>query len=78
MPLRGDFRCRECPTLTVTANLNELEEYEMHVYDVDRLQTLVAAIEIVSPANKDRSKTRQPLVNTMARPVATGRVRGDH
>jgi hypothetical protein len=54
------------PTLTVPADLNELDEYEVRVYDVDRLRTLVAAIEIVSPANKDRSDTREQLVNKVA------------
>jgi hypothetical protein len=54
------------PTLTVSADLNELDEYEVRVYDVDRLRTLVAAIEIVSPANKDRSDTREQFVNKVA------------
>ena len=51
------------PTLTVPADLNELDEYEVLVYDAERLRTLVAAIEIVSPANKDRSDTREQFVN---------------
>jgi hypothetical protein len=51
------------PTLTVPADLSELDEYEVRVYDVERLRTLVAAIEIVSPANKDRSDTREQFVN---------------
>ena len=54
------------PTLTVPADLNELDEYEVLVYDADRLRTLVAAIEIVSPANKDRSDTREQFVNKVA------------
>lgn len=54
------------PTLTVPADLNELDEYEVRVYDVDRLRTLVAAIEIVSPANKDRTDTREQFVNKVA------------
>jgi hypothetical protein len=54
------------PTLTVPADLNELDEYEVRVYDVDRLRTLVAAIEIISPANKDRSDTREQFVNKVA------------
>lgn len=54
------------PTLTVPADLNELDEYEVRVYDVDRLPTLVAAIEILSPANKDRSDTREQFVNKVA------------
>lgn len=54
------------PTLSVPADLNELDEYEVRVYDVDRLRTLVAAIELVSPANKDRSDTREQFVNKVA------------
>jgi hypothetical protein len=54
------------PTLTVPADLSELDEYEVRVYDVDRLRKLVAAIEIVSPANKDRSDTREQFVNKVA------------
>lgn len=54
------------PTLTVPADLNELDEYEVRVYDEDRLRTLVAAIEIVSPANKDRPESREQFVNHVA------------
>lgn len=54
------------PTLTVPADLTELDEYEVLVYDVDRLRTLVAAIEIVSPANKDRPESRQQFVSKVA------------
>lgn len=54
------------PTLTVPADLNELDEYEVRVYDDERSRTLVAAIEIVSPANKDRSDTREQFVNKVA------------
>ncbi len=54
------------PTLTVPADLSELDEYEVRVYDEDRLRTLVAAIVIVSPANKDRPDTREQFVNRVA------------
>jgi len=50
------------PPLTVPADLSELDEYEIRVYDADRERTLVAAIEIVSPANKDRPETREQFV----------------
>jgi hypothetical protein len=46
------------PTLTVDADLAEYDEYEVRVYDTERDRQLVAAIEIVSPANKDRSAAR--------------------
>ena len=50
------------PPLTVPADLSELDEYEILVYDTDRSRTLVAAIELVSPANKDRPETRQQFL----------------
>lgn len=37
-------------------------EYEVRIFDVERERTLVAAIELVSPANKDRPESRQALV----------------
>jgi len=51
------------PTLIVPADLSALDEYEVRVYDVDRERTLVAAIEIVSPANKDRPETRDQFTH---------------
>jgi hypothetical protein len=54
------------PTLTVPAELSELDEYEVRVYDADRGRTLVAAIEIVSPANKDRPDSREQFVSKVA------------
>jgi hypothetical protein len=50
------------PTLTVEADLSEQDEYEVRIYDTERGRTLVAAIEIVSPANKDRPDTRDMFV----------------
>lgn len=54
------------PTLTVPADLSTLDEYEVRVYDADRERTLVAAIEIVSPANKDRPETRDQFTHKVA------------
>lgn len=54
------------PTLTVPVDLSELDEYEVRIYDTDRMRTLVAAIELVSPANKDRSDTRDLFVAKVA------------
>ena len=51
------------PPLTVPADLSESDEYEIRVYDAERERTLVAAIEIVSPANKDRPETREQFVS---------------
>jgi hypothetical protein len=54
------------PTLRVEAELPEMDEYEVRVYDTERGRTLVAAIELVSPSNKDRPETRQAFVTKCA------------
>jgi hypothetical protein len=54
------------PTLSVAADLSELDEYEVKVYDFNRQRKLVAAIEIVSPANKDRPENRERFNNKVA------------
>ena len=46
------------PTLAVPADLPDVDEYEVRVID-NETGRLVAAIEIVSPANKDRPETRR-------------------
>jgi hypothetical protein len=38
------------------------DEYEVRSYDVERGRRLVAAVEIVSPSNKDRSESRRVFV----------------
>lgn len=50
------------PTLIVVTDLPDLDEYEVRVYDIKLGRRLVAAIEIVSPANKDRPEHRQAFV----------------
>jgi hypothetical protein len=50
------------PTLAVPTDLPDLDEYEVRVYDTRRGQRLVAAVEIVSPANKDRPEHRRAFV----------------
>jgi hypothetical protein len=50
------------PTLAVTTELPEQDEYEVRVYDAKRHHRLVAAVEIVSPANKDRPASRRVFV----------------
>jgi hypothetical protein len=47
------------PSFVVDAEMPEQYEYEVLVYDADRDRTLVAAVEIVSPASKDRPENRQ-------------------
>jgi len=47
------------PSLSLESDLSSLDKYEVRVYDAERGRKLVAAIEIVSPANKDRPEHRQ-------------------
>jgi hypothetical protein len=46
------------PTFAVETDLADVDEYEVRIYDVRRGRRLVAAVEIISPANKDRAKNR--------------------
>src|SRR5262245_37357604 len=50
------------PTLTIDAEFPEQYAYEVLIFDVERERRLVAAVEIVSPANKDRPDSRQLFV----------------
>src|SRR5438270_11914177 len=50
------------PTLTVVTDLPAQDVYEVLVYDEQRHCRLVAAVEIVSPANKDRPEHRRAFV----------------
>ncbi len=50
------------PTFAVTTDLLTPDEYEVRVYDSKRGRRLVAAVEIVSPANKDRPEHRRAFV----------------
>ena len=50
------------PTLTVETELPDQDEYEVRVYDARHGRRLVAAIEIVSPSNKDRPESRRAFV----------------
>jgi hypothetical protein len=54
------------PSLDVETTLPDYDEYEVRVYDATRGRTLVAAIEIVSPANKDRPEHRNVFVGKCA------------
>ncbi|HEY7424973.1 MAG TPA: DUF4058 family protein [Gemmataceae bacterium] len=47
------------PTLAITTDLPTQDVYEVLVYDEKRRCRLVAAVEIVSPANKDRPEHRR-------------------
>jgi hypothetical protein len=50
------------PSLAVETDLVTESEYEVRIFDTRRNRRLVAAIEIVSPSNKDRPESRQVFV----------------
>jgi hypothetical protein len=50
------------PTWEVTTDLPDQDEYEVRVYNTEHERRLVAAVEIVSPANKDRPESRRLFV----------------
>src|SRR5205085_6794217 len=52
----------DAPVVAVETDPPDEYEYEVRIFDVEREQTLVAAIELVSPANKDRLESRQAFV----------------
>ncbi len=54
------------PTFDVVTDLPDQDEYEVRVYDAKRKRRLVAAVEIVSPANKDRPENRRAFVTKCA------------
>jgi hypothetical protein len=54
------------PTFAVAADLPDQYVYEVRVFDLWRDRRLVAAVEIVSPANKDRPENRRAFVTKCA------------
>jgi hypothetical protein len=54
------------PTFAVATDLPDPYEYEVRVFDTWRDRRLVAAVEIVSPANKDRPESRRAFVTKCA------------
>ncbi|MCY2963438.1 MAG: DUF4058 family protein [Planctomycetota bacterium] len=54
------------PTLTLETDLPEQDEYEVHVYDERHGRRLVAAVELISPSNKDRPESRRAFVAKVA------------
>jgi hypothetical protein len=50
------------PVVAVETDPPDEYEYEVRIFDLERERTLVAAIELVSPANKDRPESRQAFV----------------
>jgi hypothetical protein len=51
------------PTFSVVTDLPIQDAYEVRVYDERRRCRLVAAVELVSPANKDRPEHRRAFVS---------------
>jgi hypothetical protein len=54
------------PTWAVETDVPEADEYEVLIYNADEERQLVAAIELVSPANKDRPDKRRAFVGKCA------------
>jgi hypothetical protein len=50
------------PTANVTIDLPVQDSFELRVYDEEREQRLVAAVELVSPRNKDRPESRNDFI----------------
>ena len=50
------------PSVAVETTLPDFDEYEVRIFDARRGRHLVAAIEIVSPSNKDRPENRNVFV----------------
>lgn len=50
------------PTSEFETELADFDEYEVRIYDTQRGRHVVAAIEIISPSNKDRPESRRPFV----------------
>jgi hypothetical protein len=60
------------PTLAIDAEPSEQYAYEVLIFDQSRGRLLVAAVEIVSPANKDRPKNRREFVAKCAALLGQG------
>jgi len=54
------------PVVAVDTDPPDEYVYEVRIFDVERERQLVAAIELVSPANKDRPESREAFVNKCA------------
>lgn len=52
----------EQPAVAAETDRPEEYEYEVRVFDLERERQLVAAIELVSPTNKDRPESRDTFV----------------
>jgi hypothetical protein len=60
------------PSVAVETTLPDTDEYSVRIYDLEYGRRLVAAIEIVSPANKDRPEHRRLFVGKCADLIRQG------
>jgi hypothetical protein len=60
------------PDVLVETELNEYDAYQVRVYNQEYEKRLVAAIEIVSPANKDRPERRNAFIGKCAALLQAG------
>lgn len=51
------------PTATIETELADTDEYEVRIYSQTERRQLVAAIELVSPSNKDRQEHRHAFIS---------------
>jgi Protein of unknown function (DUF4058) len=54
------------PPLVAPVDFAGLEVFEIRVFDADRARALVAAVELVSPGNKDRPENRRAFLDKCA------------
>jgi hypothetical protein len=54
------------PPVVLPIDFSGLETFEIRIYDLDRTRTLVAAVELVSPGNKDRPENRRAFLDKCA------------
>jgi hypothetical protein len=60
------------PVVAVETDPPDEYEYEVRVFDLERERRLVAAIELVSPANQDRPESRLAFVAKCAASLRKG------
>jgi len=60
------------PSVAVETEIPDDDVYEVRIYDNARGRTLVAVIELVSPANKDRPEKRNAFVGKCAALLRSG------
>lgn len=54
------------PPLVIPVDWTNIKTFEIKIYDEDQARTLVAAVELVSPANKDRPEHRRAFLDKCA------------